>query len=109
VADTTAARDAPIIQPDRLQDLRHIEDKIVCKTCRCLRSTIVLIHTLRDVNNAIPNRKGQNASVHRELLQFEQRLEGHINAAEILAQRVQATLGLVCGLIADQPRPVLTA
>ena len=34
-------------------------------------------------------------SVHQELQIMEHRLESHINAAETLAQRVQATLGLV--------------
>jgi hypothetical protein len=95
VVDTSAPQTAPMIQPDRLQKLRHLEDKIVCKACRCLRSTIVLVKTLMTVNTAITNSNPQKSSVHKELLQLEHRLEGHINAAEILAQRVQATLGLV--------------
>ena len=33
--------------------------------------------------------------VHRELQIMEHRLESHLNVADTLAQRVQATLGLV--------------
>lgn len=94
-----------MIDPDRLQTLRHIEDKIVCKACRCLRSTIVLVQTLKVVNTNVASNNAllgiESQTVHRELQQFEYRLEGHINAAEILAQRVQATLGLVSGFTAS--------
>lgn len=95
VVEPNAPRAIPVIQPSHLQKLRHLEDKVVCKTCRCLRSTVVLVQTLMIVNTAIANSSPQKSSVQKELLQFEHRLEGHINAAEILAQRVQATLGLV--------------
>jgi hypothetical protein len=44
----------------------------------------------------IPTLSDSSQSVSQELQLIEQRLQSHINAAEILAQRVQATLGLVC-------------
>ncbi|KAF2676498.1 hypothetical protein K458DRAFT_468506 [Lentithecium fluviatile CBS 122367] len=103
VVDTSAPHATPLIDPDRLQTLRHIEYKIVCKACRCLRSTITIVQTLMTVNSAVANinpHLGQESqSIYMELQQFEQRLECHINAAEILAQRVQATLGLLTNLL----------
>jgi len=79
--------------------LRHIEDKIVCKACKCLRSNLVLVQTLMSINTAlatsIPSLRESSFGVHRELQIMEHRLESHLNVADTLAQRVQATLGLV--------------
>jgi hypothetical protein len=99
VADISEPDAICAINPERLQMLRHIEDKIVCKACKCLRSNIVLVKTLMSINTAfatkIPSLGESSYSVHQELQIMEHRLESHINAAETLAQRVQATLGLV--------------
>jgi hypothetical protein len=99
VADISEPDAIPTINPERLQTLRHIEDKIVCKACKCLRSTIVLVQTLTNINTAlatnVPSLGESSYGVHQELQIMEHRLESHINAAETLAQRVQATLGLV--------------
>jgi hypothetical protein len=71
----------------------------VCKTCRCLNSTLTLVQTLGVINAALTvsgtSSSEDSHAVQQELQLFEHRLQGHINAAEILAQRVQATLGLV--------------
>jgi hypothetical protein len=99
VVDMTGSEASPIINPERLQTLRHIEDKIVCKACRCLRSTITLVQTLMTINATLvasnPSLGESSHNVLQELQLFEQRLQGHVNAAELLAERVQATLGLV--------------
>jgi hypothetical protein len=42
-----------------------------------------------------PSLTESSHDVLQELQLFEQRLQGHVNAAELLAERVQATLGLV--------------
>ncbi|OAG25013.1 hypothetical protein CC77DRAFT_297181 [Alternaria alternata] len=103
VADISEPDAIPAINPERLQTLRHIEDKIVCKACKCLRSNIVLVKTLMSINTAfatkIPSLGESSYSVHQELQIMEHRLESHINAAETLAQRVQATLGLLTNLL----------
>lgn len=87
------------IDPECLQDLRHIEDKIVCKASRCLRSTDTLVQTLMTINEGlalkIPALEESSYTVRQELKIIKYHLESHIDAAEILAQRVQATLGLV--------------
>ena len=79
--------------------LRHIEDKIVCKACKSLRSNLVLVQTLMGINTAlatnISSLREPSYGVHRELQIMEHRLESHLNVADTLAQRVQATLGLV--------------
>jgi hypothetical protein len=82
-----------------LQKLRNIEDKILCKACRCLKSTSELIQTLQELNDNLPRTNptfsAASELVRQQLELIVHRLEGHINAAEILAERVQATLGLV--------------
>jgi Mg2+ and Co2+ transporter CorA len=86
-----------------LQKLRNTEDKIVCKACRCLSSTMQILETLFALNAALPQREAsftdECASVHRQLQLMQQRIEGHLNSAGILAQRVQATLGLLTNLL----------
>jgi len=65
---------------------------------RCLRSTIALVETLISINDKLALDETLSKQCHevREQLQlFKERLEGHVNATEILEQRVQATLGLV--------------
>ncbi|KAF1967974.1 hypothetical protein BU23DRAFT_572792 [Bimuria novae-zelandiae CBS 107.79] len=92
-----------VVNPERLQTLRHIEDKLVCRPSRCLQSTRVIIHTLLIINSAVSDSvislAGESFAIRQELQQFEQRLEGHINAVKILATRVQATLGLLTNLL----------
>lgn len=82
-----------------MQTLRNIEDKIVCRACRCLNSTQLLLKTIIQLNDSLPKSDpvfaAESASVDRQLQLIDQRLEGHINAAETLALRIQATLGLV--------------
>jgi hypothetical protein len=93
----------PVIKPERLQTLRRIEDKIVCKAIRCLRSTSILVETLIDINAGlsknIPSLVDDSRVVDQELRLFEHQIQCHLNAAEILAQRVQATLGLLTNLL----------
>jgi hypothetical protein len=99
MVDITRSDSIPIINPERLQTLRHIEDKIVCKASRCICSTSIVVQTLIAINAElaanIPSLINSSRTVHEELQLFQQRLQSHNNAAEILAQRVQATLGLV--------------
>jgi hypothetical protein len=82
-----------------LQKLRNLEDKILCKACRCLKSTMKIIETLADLNKNLPKTDPAFATkteaVHQQFQLIRQRLEAHIDTAELLAQRVQATLGLV--------------
>ena len=82
-----------------LQKLRNIEDKIVCKACRCLRSTKTILDTLQKLNDSLlkqePEFAAQSAKVAQHLQLFQDRVDAHINSADILALRVQATLGLV--------------
>lgn len=89
-------------EASELQKLRSIEDKILCRACRCLNSTKKIIDTLEELNDALPQNDPAflkaTASVRQQLQLMIHRLDGHINAAEILAERVQATLGLVCYL-----------
>ncbi|KAI8933033.1 hypothetical protein NX059_009682 [Plenodomus lindquistii] len=103
VADTTQPYADASISPERLQALRQLEDQIVCKTCRCLRSIVALVHTLGDINDALADSGTTSVEgshvVRQELQLLEHRLQGHINAAEILAQRVRATLGLLTNLL----------
>lgn len=86
-----------------MQTLRRIEDKIVCKAIRCLRSTSILVQTLISINKglstSIPSLVEDSRVVDQELQLFEHQIEGYSNAAEILAQRVQATLGLLTNLL----------
>jgi len=93
----------PAINPERLQTLRLIEDKIVCKACKCLRSNIVLVQTLMSINTTlatnIPLLGETSYGVHRELQIMEHRLESHLDVADTLAQRVKATLGLLTNLL----------
>ena len=99
VVDTTGPEAIPDFSPDRLQTLRHIEDKIVCKAYRCLQSTLSLVQDLTKINNFLVNSNEcwaeDSRLIQQELQLFEHRLQGQINAVEILGQRVQATLGLV--------------
>jgi hypothetical protein len=99
MADISATDASPAINPERLQTLRHLEDKIVCKACKCLHSTMVLVQTLMAINTALATKMptlGQSSyGVHQELQLLEHRLQSHINAAGTLAERIQATLGLV--------------
>ncbi|KAI4948625.1 hypothetical protein J4E86_007973 [Alternaria arbusti] len=103
VVDICESDANPAINPERLQMLRHIEDKIVCKACKCLRSNLVLVQTLTSINTAlatnIPPLRELSYGVHRELQIMEHRLESHLNVADTLAQRVQATLGLLTNLL----------
>ena len=59
----------------------------------------MLLKTIIQLNDSLPKSDpafaAESASVHRQLQLIDQRLEGHINAAETLALRIQATLGLV--------------
>ena len=95
VVDTRESR----FDAKKLQSLRHIEDKIVCRACRYLKSTRTLVRTLADLNKSLPTTDvdfaAQSASIAQEFQLFEHRLGGHINAAKLLAQRVTATVGLV--------------
>ncbi|KAF2182449.1 hypothetical protein K469DRAFT_636798 [Zopfia rhizophila CBS 207.26] len=90
-------------EPGKLQMLRNIEDKIVCRACRCLKSTRRIVDTLIELNKSLPHEDAAFASkcisVHHQLVLFDHRLEGHINAADTLAQRVQATLGLLTNML----------
>lgn len=99
MADVSGPDAVPAINPERLQTLRHIEDKIVCKACRCLRSTSTIVQTLMSINSALAanilSLAESSYGVHQELQLMDHRLQSHIDAAEILAQRVEATLGLV--------------
>jgi hypothetical protein len=99
VVDTAKPSAIPLISPERLQTLRHLEDKIVCKASRCLHSTYALIQALTAINAALsgkdPSLITASQSVQQELQLFEDRIRAHLNAIGILGERVQATLGLV--------------
>ncbi|KAF2708726.1 hypothetical protein K504DRAFT_534314 [Pleomassaria siparia CBS 279.74] len=90
-------------QAKELQTLRNIEDKIICRACRCLYSTKVLLKTLVRINDSLPASDpvfaSRSASIAQQLQLIDQRLEGHINAAETLALRIQATLGLLTNML----------
>jgi hypothetical protein len=71
----------------------------VCKVCRCLRSTKTILETLQKLNGSLPKQEPEFAAQSTEIAQhlqlFQDRVDAHINSADILALRVQATLGLV--------------
>ncbi|CAO2649255.1 Nn.00g066400.m01.CDS01 [Neocucurbitaria sp. VM-36] len=103
VVDITGPEAIPDFSPDRLQTLRHIEDKIMCKAYRCLQSTATLVKDLIKINKTLADSNQRWVQechgVQQELQLFEHRLQGQINAVEILGQRVQATLGLLTDLL----------
>ena len=80
--------------------MRNLEDKITCKALRCLRSTLKLAETLLLLNepllNGDPTGPKDALQVQKELQLLIHRIEGYVNTAELLAERIQATLGLVC-------------
>jgi hypothetical protein len=84
---------------NELQRLRNLEDKILCKACRCLSSTRETVKTLEKINTSIsqinPELAEESLVIFQQLQGIRQRLDAYINTAEILAHRVQATLGLV--------------
>lgn len=102
-----------MFEAKELQRLRNIEDKILCRALRCLKSTRVLVHSLNSINDGLPTNDTafvvETTSIRQQLQLINHRIDGHINASEILAERVQATLGLVslsrvwgdCVLITD--------
>ncbi|KAF2837145.1 hypothetical protein M501DRAFT_995677 [Patellaria atrata CBS 101060] len=91
-------------QPEKLQTLRNLEDKISCKALRCLRSTVKLVQTLKELNVGLEGNKDlefeeKTKQVHQAFRLIIHRLEGHINAAEMLAERIQSTIGLFRDLL----------
>lgn len=59
----------------------------------------MLLKTIIQLNDSLaksdPTLAAESVSVDQQLQLIDQRLEGHINSAETLALRIQATLGLV--------------
>ena len=82
-----------------LQKLKNIEDKILCRALRCLKGTQSIVKSLSDINRNLPATDvefaGVSNGIQQQLQLMSQRLESHIVAAELLGQRVTATLGLV--------------
>ena len=87
------------IEAEELQKLRNVQDKIVCKAGYCLRSSRKILETLQKLNDALPRTNTDFAAQSDRIAQHIQvmldRLDGHINSVDILAERVQATLGMV--------------
>lgn len=86
-------------KPEELQSLRNLEDKVVFRALSGLRSSIVLVNTLLELNRGIPSNNpavlDRSSHIERQLVLILHRLEAHVNAAGILSQKIQAALGLV--------------
>jgi redox-regulated HSP33 family molecular chaperone len=62
---------------------------------------MVLAKTLLDLNQRLPARDEEfskrSEQINQQLQLYVQKLEAHLDAADLLVQRLQATLGLVSG------------
>ncbi|KAL1631021.1 hypothetical protein SLS56_004695 [Neofusicoccum ribis] len=90
-------KDGPLM-PDMLQELRHLEDKVVLRTSASIRSTLSNVELLADVNNKLKEKDAnfvdQYAKMEQYLSAYLNRFRTHLNNAEILEKRTQATIGL---------------
>lgn len=86
-------------KPEELKSLRNLEDKVVFRALSGLRSSMVLVNTLLELNRGIPSNNSaildKSSHVEQQLILILHRLEAHVNAAGILSQKIQAALGLV--------------
>ncbi|PSN61811.1 hypothetical protein BS50DRAFT_578295 [Corynespora cassiicola Philippines] len=91
------------IDPGEMQTLRNLEDKVVTKVCRCLISTRRTVAALIELNHGLSVRNDVDQqkiyAVHQQLLLFDDQLEGFLNSAQILEERIKATLGLLDNIL----------